>query len=89
MTSWVLQGFILRFTVFNISIYDLKVATLIEFGGDTKLGLGEGKRVNMPEKRAAIQGDLDRLEKSTDGNHVKFSQDQSPVMHEGRSSSFQ
>lgn len=83
-----LEGLILRLILFNTSINDLKVATLIKFADDTKLGIGEGETVNMPEKTAAIQQDLERLKEWADRNHVKFSQDQCPVQHQRRSSSF-
>lgn len=67
VTSWV-QRFILRLFLCNISINDLKVATLIKFADDIKVGVGERDGVNMFEKKAAIQRDLDRLEEWADSN---------------------
>lgn len=43
----------------------------------------------MPEKKAANQRDLGRLEEWDNRKHMKFSQDQCPDLHQGRSSSFQ
>ena len=68
--------------VFNIFISDLDNSikcSLMKFADDTKLS-GE---VDTPEGRAALQGDLDRLEEWASKNLMKFSK-KCRIMHQGK-----
>lgn len=66
------RGLILGPVLFNISCNDLDDrarCTLSEFAGDIRLG----GAAETPEGCAAIQRDLERLEKRAGRNCVKFS----------------
>ncbi|KAK4824456.1 hypothetical protein QYF61_015834 [Mycteria americana] len=67
---------------FNMSINDFDDAecTLSKFADDTKLG----GVTEMPQGRAAIQRDLNRLEKWADRNPMKFNKEKCKVLHLGR-----
>ncbi|KAK4830089.1 hypothetical protein QYF61_008427 [Mycteria americana] len=64
----------------TVSLDDGVECTLSKFAHDTKLG-GEA---DMPEGCAAIQRDLDRLEKCADRNLMKFNKGTWKVLHLGR-----
>ena len=71
-TSGAAQGLILGPDLFNLFINNLDdgaECTLGKFTYDTKLGGG----TDMPEGHAAIQRDLNGLEKWADRNFIKFS----------------
>ena len=69
--------------LFNIFVSDLDnviKCSLMKFAGDTKLS-GE---VDTPEGRAALQGDLDRLEEWANKNLMKLNRDKCKAMHLGK-----
>ncbi|PKU41478.1 rna-directed dna polymerase from mobile element jockey-like [Limosa lapponica baueri] len=83
VTSGVPRGPILGPTLFKISISDLDdgiKCTLMNFVDDTKLS-GE---VDSSEGRATLQEDLDRLEKWTNKNLMKFNKGKCKVLHPGK-----
>jgi len=69
----------------NASVNDLRGGaelTLSKVAGDTRLGGG----ADRPEGRAAIQRDLDRLEKWADGNLTQFNKGKCKVLRLGGNS---
>ena len=69
--------------LFNIFISDLYNGirySPMKFADDTKLS----REVDTPEGRAALQGDLDRLEEWASKNHMKFNKDKCKIMHLGK-----
>ena len=69
--------------LFNIFISDLDKCikcSLMKFADDPKLS---GK-IDTPEGRAALQGDLDRLEEWASKNLMKCNKDKCKVMHLGK-----
>uniref|UniRef100_K7F130 Reverse transcriptase domain-containing protein n=1 Tax=Pelodiscus sinensis TaxID=13735 RepID=K7F130_PELSI len=87
ITTVVPQGSVLGLALFNIFINDLDTgieSTLIKFGDDTKLG---GVATNL-EDRIIIQNDLDKLEKWSEVNRMKFNRDKCKVLHLGRNNQF-
>uniref|UniRef100_K7F1H0 Reverse transcriptase domain-containing protein n=1 Tax=Pelodiscus sinensis TaxID=13735 RepID=K7F1H0_PELSI len=82
ITSRVPQGSVLGLALFNIFINDVDIgieSTLIKFADDTKLG---GVATAL-EDRVIIQNDLDKLEKWSEVNRMKFNKDKSDCL--GRS----
>uniref|UniRef100_K7F0X6 Reverse transcriptase domain-containing protein n=1 Tax=Pelodiscus sinensis TaxID=13735 RepID=K7F0X6_PELSI len=87
ITSGVPQGSVLGPALFNIFINNLDIgieSTLIKFADDTKLG---GVATNL-EDRVIIQNDLDKLEKCSEVNRMKFNKDKCKVLHLGRNNQF-
>jgi len=85
VTNNVPQESILDPVLFNIFVNGLDDevnCTLSKFADDTKL---EGV-ADMPESRAVIQRDLNRLEKWPNRNLMKFNKEKSKVLHLGRNS---
>lgn len=57
-----------QFNIFINDTVDGTKCTLSKLAGDTKLGEG----ADLPDGCAAIQRDLDRMQKYTDGSLMKF-----------------
>ncbi|CAM4578709.1 unnamed protein product [Lepidochelys olivacea] len=76
--SGIPQGLVLGPVLFNIFMNDLD-STLIKFADDTKLGVV----ASALEDRIKIQNDLDKLEKWSEVNMMKFNKNKCKVLHLG------
>lgn len=85
VTESIPQRLILGLVLFNISINGQDDGVLCKhskFADDIKLG----GRIDIPRSCAAVQKELDRLEKLANRNLVKFNEEKCEVLHLGKNS---